>query len=110
MQEKTRKTSATTENPARPQIFFCHIQSNIIPTNISITYTSSTTQNLSDLYLDIRRSLKVEVDDAVWLPIYDFLLLFHTIWPLFIYEIQAFKIYVTLTLTFQGLDFPYMIS
>ncbi len=43
----------------------------------SIPYRSATTQNLSDLDLDLSRSLKVKCEGAIGRPIYGFLLMFN---------------------------------
>ncbi len=63
--------------PHHPQILLCDIKIYIL----SIMYRSAATQNVSDL--DLSRSLKVNRNGAIELPIYDFLLMFNTIvtWP-----------------------------
>ena len=73
-------------------------------------------------YLDFHRprSIKVKSDDVIGLAIYGFLFMVNSnIGPRLLYEISGFKIWVTLTLTFQvrsrskvmvSLDSHYMVS
>ena len=62
------------------------------------------TQNMHGLEIDLSRSLKVEVDGAISKPTYHFLLVNNSEYmPMcIIYEIELFKICMTLSLTFQS--------
>ncbi len=70
---------ATTDsrNPASPQILLCDIQINILMT----IHIFPTAQNLSGLYSDPSRLLKVTSNGAVGFHIYDFLVVLNgNIW------------------------------
>ena len=76
----TRKTAGTAENPAANKFSLFDIQMVVLLLleNIytSIAYRSGTTQNLNDLDFVLSRSLKINFDSAIGLPIYGFLLIF----------------------------------
>ncbi len=64
----TPKTFGTAVKPTSPQILLCRIQINTLPMNLCITYSSPTTQNLSELDFSLSRSLKVKSDGVVGPP------------------------------------------
>ncbi len=76
--------------------------------------------HIRHLNFDLLDSLKVKFDSVTALPIYGFLFMFNSNGlTQLLYEIEAFEIWVTLTLTFQGhlgsnvtvsFDLPYMLS
>ncbi len=102
----TRKTSGAAERPAFLQFHSCDIKINVLSTtSIYRAYRPPTTQNLNDLDFDLSRSLIDKCYGALGFLIYDFLLMLPTLWyglTRLLYEIPAFKIWVTLTSTFQG--------